>query len=416
MLRRGLLYIMWICCIVFSRPSQCQKLTLDGAIGEALIKNPELLKACQELKAVNADVWEGISPEYPELFVEWEGIPEGVRSLSGFEEKKTGIAQGFEFPLAYVFKGVSFRQRQKRAAAEYLMLKNRVVSEVKKRFYRVLLLEQQVLLYESIVQVTKDVFQKARVRVLAGDSSPYDTLKVRVDLTEVENRLFTLQKGEEVSRTELKQILGRSMENPLDVEGVLEYKAISLRLDSLFQTALFWHPMMGMVNAQIGQMRAERNLAWTEILPQFHVRYFRQEFNGVNPAKGWGGEVGLSVPLWFFLRGQGRIRSASHRARAAEFEAESVRRSVRLGVDRAFAQLQVAEKHVQNYEENTLRQVDELVRIATRSYEEGEMGYLELAEALRTMNRVNVDYFDSLFQVLAAQADIELAVGTVLGR
>ena len=73
-------------------------------------------------------------------------------------------------------------------------------------------------------------------------------------------------------------------------------------------------------------------------------------------------------------------------------------------------------QQVANYQENTLQEVEELVRIATRSYEEGEMGYLEMAEALRTMNRVRLGYYDTLFQYLSAQAELELAVGVPLDQ
>ena len=416
MLRRGLLYIMWICCIVFSRPSQCQKLTLDGAIGEALIKNPELLKACQELKAVNADVWEGISPEYPELFVEWEGIPEGVRSLSGFEEKKTGISQEFDFPLAYAFKGQQFHQQQKQVAAEYLQTRNEITADVKKRFYRVLLLGHQIQLYETILQITKENFQKARIRVLAGESSPYDTLKVKVDLTEAENQHLSIQEEYGIAKSELNQIMGRNIEIPLDLDGELQFSPVTFDLQSLQEKALSLHPHLKFAKARISEKKAERSLAWTGMLPNLSIRYFKQEFNGISPTKGWGGELGLSVPVWFFLKGQGQIRSASHRVQAAVFQAESKKKSVLLEINKIMSQLLVAEKKVRNYKVSTLLEVEELVRIATRSYQEGEMGYLEVAEALRTMNRVKAGYYEALFQYLAARADLELAVGVSLGQ
>jgi len=54
------------------------------------------------------------------------------------------------------------------------------------------------------------------------------------------------------------------------------------------------------------------------------------------------------------------------------------------------------------------------VRIATRSYEEGEMGYLEVAEALRSLNQTKVGYTKALFSYVKAQADLEVAVGVSL--
>jgi len=84
-----------------------------------------------------------------------------------------------------------------------------------------------------------------------------------------------------------------------------------------------------------------------------------------------------------------------------------------LKVKEAFINLKVAESFYSKYKSN-LSQVEELVRIATRSYEEGEMGYLEVAEALRSMNKTKVGYSEALFSYLKAQADLEKAVGVSL--
>ena len=54
------------------------------------------------------------------------------------------------------------------------------------------------------------------------------------------------------------------------------------------------------------------------------------------------------------------------------------------------------------------------MRIATRSYEEGEMGYLEVTEALRRLNSTKAGYYQALYNYQAALAELEKAVGTSL--
>jgi len=408
---RFYLLIVFIFILIFPTQSFAQKLTLERAIEEAVTRNPDLLKAEQEVGAAKAGFWEGVSPEYPEFFIEYEGIPEKSHSLSDYEEKKFGLTQGLDFPLAYFFKGQWHHFEKKRMEAEFLLLCNNLVSEVKKGFYRVILLDRQTELYEEIARITRQNFQKARVRVLAGESSPYDTLKVKVDLAEVENRVLVMKRVLEVARSELGLFLGRERGEPVDVVGDLSFLPVSLNQDSLCELALANHPSLMKAWAEVGQKSAKRRLSWTGLMPGIHLRYFRQEFPSEPSPRAWGGEIGVSVPLWFFLKGQGMIRSASSELKAARWRVESERREVLLEVDQAFSRLIVAEKQVQNYRENTLREVEELVRIATRSYEEGEMGYLEVAEAMRSLNRIQVGYAETLFEYLAAQADLEQAVG-----
>ena len=83
---------------------------------------------------------------------------------------------------------------------------------VKKGFYEVILLDRQTKLYEDIALIMQQNLQKARIRVLAGESSSYDTLKVRVDLAEVENRVLSMKKTLEIARSKLGLLLGRKKE------------------------------------------------------------------------------------------------------------------------------------------------------------------------------------------------------------
>lgn len=398
---------------VLSQQSSAQKTTLEQAIEETLAHNPELLKQRQKIRAAKAGIWEAVSPDEPHVFMELEEIPENSNSLDDYGAKRIGIQQEIEFPLNYYFKAKWQNLEKKRVYSDYLQAKNDVVGEVKTKFFNVLLLKDQNILFDEILRISKQLLQKARVRVLAGESSSYDTLKVKVDLAEVENRKLFIDKEFELALSELAMLLGRENCNNLEVAGELSYKPTSLSVDTLQILALTNHPLLTQMQANVSQKKTERNLSWTGLLPNFEVKYFQQEFQGITREKAWGGEIGLSVPLFFFLKGQGKIRAASYNVAGAKWEQVSAERKVRFKVKEAFSKLQVAEKHYLNYK-NNLSQVEELVRIATRSYEEGEMGYLEVAEALRSLNRTKVGYSEALFSYLKAQADLEKAVGVSL--
>ena len=396
-----------------SQRSSAQKITLEQALEEALAQNPELLKQRQKTNAAKAGFWEAVSPDDPHVFIELEEIPENSNSFDEYGEKKIGIQQEVEFPLNYYFKAKWQNLEKKRAYSDYLLAKNNVHGEEKTKFFNELLLKNQNLLFEEILKISKQLLQKARVRVLAGESTSYDTLKVKVDLAEVENQKLFIEKEYELALSELALLLGRENCDNLDVDGKLFYNPTNLSVDSLQNLAIANHPKITQAQANVSQMKTERNLSWTGLLPNFELKYFQQEFQGLSTEKAWGGEIGMSVPLFFFLKGQGKIRTASHNVTGAKWEQVSAERKVCYKIKEAFSNLQMAEKHYLNYK-NNLSQVEELVRIATRSYEEGEMGYLEVAEALRSLNRTKVGYSDALFSYLKAQAELEIAVGISL--
>ena len=391
-----------------------QQLTLEQAITEARTRNPELMKIKQELQATKAAFWEGVSPENPKLFSEFEGIPRSRHSLSDYGERKVGVVQEFEFPLAYVYKGKWHQSEKNRKMAEYVSSENRVITEVKKKFYRVLLLKNQLQLYGEITNLTQELYRKAKIRVEAGESPSYDALKVKVDLAEVENRALAIKKELDVTLYDFALLSGRKRIESVEIEGQLLYTPISLNQDSLKNIALEKHPVLRQMLEHFNQHKAERNLSWIGLMPNFELRYFEQEFQNEPLAKTWGAEIGLSIPLWFFMKDQGKIRSANYRLYAANWNYELEKRKLLFKIEEGYSKLLLAEKQVQNYQENVLKEVEELVRIATRSYEEGEMGYIEVAEALRTLNRAKAGYSEALYEFASAQAELERAVGVSL--
>lgn len=334
--------------------------------------------------------------------------------MSEYGEHKVGIVQELEFPLAYVYKGRWHRSEKNRKLAEYLSLENRIISAVKKKFFQVLLLQNQLQLYQEISGLTQELYRKAKIRVEAGESPLYDALKVKVDLAEVENRELAIQKELDVARNEFALLLGRKGDEFFEVDGKLDYLPIKLNLDSLKFLAEENHPFLKQMGEHLNLHKTERNLAWVGLMPNFEMRYFQKEFQYEPIPKSWGVEIGLSVPLWFFMKDQARIRSSHYRVQAAKWNFDLEKRKVLFKIEEAYSKLLLAEKQVQNYQENVLKEVEELVRIATRSYEEGEMGYLEVAEALRTLNRVKAGYLEALFEYLSAQAELERSVGIAL--
>ena len=405
-----------IVVVICIKPHQSygQTVTLKQAIEEAVACNPELLKACGIIQAVQAGFWAAVSPENPGFFAEYEEIPTGRHSLSGYGERKIGLAQEFDFPLAYYYRGQWYNQKIQQADAEYLLLRNDVIVEVKKRFLRVLLLEKKKQLYENSALLTRRLFQQAQIRVEAGESAPYDTLRVKIDLAEVKNNILAVTKEYETALLGLKLLMGREKSDTVHITGELTFSPISLHGDSLKQMAMAHHPVLKKAALSVNQKNIEKKLTYLKLMPNFELSYFRQDFREVTSPKAWGGEIGFSIPLWSFLMGRGRTRAASHEIEAARWQIEVEKRKVLLEVEDAFSDLFIAEGYVKNFHQNILREVEELVRIASRSYEEGEMSYLEVTEAFRSMNRTKAGYYDRLFEYCVAQADLEKAVGVSL--
>jgi len=388
-----------------------QIITLEQAIEEACSNNYLLQTAVENTRAVKSSFWEAVSPGNPELFREWEDVPWSSRNLQNWGERKTGLVQQFDFPLAYFYRGQQVNRHSRASEAEELVVKNHLICEVKKRFFKVLLLEEKKALFQKIKDLSVDNFRMARIRVLSGDASPYDSLKIKVDLVEAENKLLAVKAEYKLSKTRFAEVLGRAYDQAIQPTGKLVFEKQEISIDSLEQIALEFHPGLRKHEMQYQAHQAKLKLAWSDMMPGVSLKYFKFELQGLPDSRRHGAEIGLSIPLWFFLKDQGRIRAAGHEVRAAKSSLKGEELKILLKLQQSITDLEIARNQAANYHFNTIKEVEELVRIASSSYEAGEMGYLELSDAISTWNRVKAGYFESLYNLNAARADLEEAVG-----
>ena len=121
---------------------------------------------------------------------------------------------------------------------------------------------------------------------------------------------------------------------------------------------------------------------------------------------GWRG--------WWNVCARGKLAEARAEAGRAEAEAEVVRRRVLLDVEDALRDVQTAGGQVALFERDVLREADQALQAATRSYAEGKATYLEVLETQRVLAETRVEYAQTLLAHSVAQTELERAVGGVL--
>ena len=139
---------------------------------------------------------------------------------------------------------------------------------------------------------------------------------------------------------------------------------------------------------------------------------FRQTIQGEGAF--WTAALGFQIPLWFLFRQRGDLLEAEANLGQVQAERVSVLNELVFELESAFHQLHVADRQVRIYVENLIGEAEEVYRIASRSYEEGEASYLEVLEAQRILRTTSTEYTQALFEHEAALADMEQAIGGAL--
>jgi outer membrane protein TolC len=100
----------------------------------------------------------------------------------------------------------------------------------------------------------------------------------------------------------------------------------------------------------------------------------------------------MQFPLFFWQRQKGPISEARALKTAAAEELREKERAVRLEVEKAIQNLSNAFRQVRFFEEHVLKEAKEVYRKTLFSYQEGEIGYLEVIDSRRTWVDVRNTY------------------------
>jgi len=125
----------------------------------------------------------------------------------------------------------------------------------------------------------------------------------------------------------------------------------------------------------------------------------------------WSFTVSVPLPFLFQQRQKAEIAESQANARALQRESEQVCNTVLVEVEEAYISAQKARDQILLYQDEILPQAQEVLEMFTFSYQEGEIGGIELIEARRTLNESRKFYADALFEYALTLAAIEKAVG-----
>jgi outer membrane protein, heavy metal efflux system len=122
-----------------------------------------------------------------------------------------------------------------------------------------------------------------------------------------------------------------------------------------------------------------------------------------------GFAVGIKVPLWNANRGE--IARAQAAWNVASAEADRRRLSLVAELEERLRDLDVASAQVRTLEKEILPSATESLRLARRSYEEGETSLLDMLDAQRTFRETQREAVESRLALALAVTDIQRLVG-----
>ncbi len=403
-------------------------LTLDDCMNKAIANHPSIRAAREGVNAGSSRVTQATAPYLPQIQAS-TGYSES-RALGGAfgesvqKEYTTTVSVN---QLIYDFgKTGNALDAAKFGSQSAERDMNRVIQEVllnvKQAYYALLQSKKLVAVAEQSVAQTQDHLKQAEAFFRAGSRPRFDVTRAEVEVNSSRLGLINAQNSVRLNTIALCNAMGIDPVRELDIEDVLSRPVAVPPLDQAQTEALKNRPEMLKAESDIQSAQARVRTEQANYFPTLSANGAYNWASGtaeMGPFKGdiqnnWNAGILLTLPLFEGGLTTGRVSEARSNERALEAQRDSLRQSILLEVNQAYADLESAAARI-GVTDSSLKSARESLSLAEGRYEAGIGPALEVTDARLASVKAETDYVQALYDYQLAAARLFKAMG-IVGR
>jgi len=402
---------LFLSCSLWCQTAENTALTLEQCISITLQQNPLILSSLQQHQASLARISQAKALPQPSINYDSDLQPKFF-NFKDSGESYFGLSQSIEFPGKRHLRGKIASKESNEIMAEIDLLKLDIVFHVKQAFYGLLLAQEKLKYAQQDLELAQDFLKKAELKFDAGDVAKVEALRARVESAKAANEVRSSTNEVRLAKAMLNFLLARKKYAPLEIKGKLKRPSISLNFEELIKRALSFRPEIKRIGYSLEKENLKKKQGYLSYLPDFDLGVSRHRLEGEGTY--WDVTLSFPIPLFFWQPKKGEIREAQANVEALKREAEHLKNAITLEVEEAYMNALTASNMIQLFEEEMLTQAEEVYNMFLFSYQEGEIGGIELIEARRTLVETRKSYADALYNYDASLAALEKSIGQTL--
>ena len=334
---------------------------------------------------------------------------EDIKATQQITEYNGTIGQPLEWP--------GKRSARKDAAAAGLAGANAgfqetqlaLTSDVKIAFFDLLLAQRDLELAKQNLGIVEDVRRIVKARVRLGEAPQFEAIKAEVEVLKANQVVTKAENTVRVNRVILDTITAGALGPNYMVIGDFQRFPYQLSLSTLLKRMLENHPAILRRTRLVEQADRRIDFEHQARVPDVtvHGSYWREIGREAYTA-------GVSVPTPIWYQRQGEIQSAFGDKRKEEAELLRTRNELLKAVNQHYQEAQTTADLIEVFEKGLMKQSQEALRIAQFSFQQGASSLLEVLDAQRVQRQILLDYVQAQFDLAAALAKLERAVGGTL--
>ena len=297
---------------------------------------------------------------------------------------------------------------------EYRKTRQEIKFNVTNLFYNILLVRELIKVREGSIARTEDHLKTVQERYDKGYASEFEVLRVKVQLANAKPPLVQAKNLHQLTLDNLKNLLGISLQDSVDVEGSLSFDPIEVDPNQSEDFAFQNRSELKLIQEQKGMGRKALALAKAGNKPSLfgsaNYEYKRPYYSEDEWKTDWNFTLALSLPIFDGFLTRAKVRGAQSDLKQLDITEKQIRDLIQLEISQVISDLNLARENILSQEEN-VKQAKESLRIATVQYEKGMLTNLELMDTEFALTVAETNYLQALSDYLIAKAKYEKAIG-----
>lgn len=409
-------------------------LSLEQSLEEALA-NHHLIREAEELeraaaaeeKSAQAALKPSLAARYQ--YFRLEDNPYAIfRTNLGVQQVNMGHRGTYTWDVTVtqpLFTGYALSTKKKIASLDVAVSQVQkemavldVIKHVKTAYFRVLLAQRFLEVAGEEVQQLTAHLEDARRFYHQGLIPLNDVLKSQVALAQAQQVYVRRQKDLEIASADLNRLLGRDLSRPVRLQDAPVFSGRDQPLEELTAEAVRSRPELNILRLEVQKATEAVRLAASDFYPKvFAVGSYErtgkdplgEENDYRNPDTTAVG-VRLDWSVFEWGRTQSQVRRQRAALKAVEERLADIENSVRLEVQAALGDVQVAEENIQTARK-ALEQAMENLRMTRLQYQQQVTTVTEVLDARTYLTQAEANYYAAHYGRHIAQAELERAVG-----
>jgi outer membrane protein TolC len=264
--------------------------------------------------------------------------------------------------------------------------------------------QETVNQFEQHYEIAKGFFE-------AGKSSKIDVTSAEVNLSNARINLLKAENALRIAKVNLNNAMGMTNAPEYEIKEDLAYMPYEVSLTDALQNAYKNRPDLLSITKKKEGLEKTIDLNKKGYLPVLSGNAaYGYIGDNLSMDNAWNVGVTLTFPLFTGLSTKYQVEEARANLDVLRANEDTLKQKVYLEVESAYLSLKEAEQRI-SAGQIVVRQAEENVELAKGRYAAGVGSYIEITDAMISLNNAKMTYITALSDYSVTQASLQKAMG-----